>query len=128
MKILSIIAAAFIMLSAPAFAHDGTPHYVGQKVADSKQAVKSLNSHIAQAQVIFRKSKLADQDLEKIHEISYSLETASDKLAEEHPKNSTIDAVAEAVQALHYSSEKHKEKETRQWFSALQKANKDLKL
>lgn len=87
-----------------------------------------MHSKISDINKIVAKKKLSDQDLEKIHEISYSLETASDKLIEDHKNNSTVDDVGEAVQALHYSSENHNEKETRKWFRKLSEGVWKLKL
>ncbi len=127
MKIFKI-TAFLIMISSAAFAHEGTIHYKGEVVTSSAQAVKVLNAKIAEINQITLKKKLSGKDLETIHKISYSLETASDRLAEEHANNASVDEIAEAVQALHYSSEKRKEKETREWFAKLQVAVKKLKI
>lgn len=125
--ILTTLSLLLFSISANA-SHEGTSHYVGQKVANSKEATQVLNSKIADVNKILKKKKLLDQDLEKIHEISYSLETASDKLLEENANNSLVNEIAESVQALHFSSEKHLEKETREWFKTLSAAAKKLKL
>ncbi|MES2677225.1 MAG: DUF6746 family protein [Pseudomonadota bacterium] len=127
MKIIAL-ASILIMLSSGAYAEERTMHYEGKKIASSAQAVKVLNSKISDINKIVAKQKLSDQDLEKIHEITYSLETASDKLIEDHKNNSTVDNVGEAVQALHSSSENHNEKETRKWFKQLSQAVWKLKL
>jgi hypothetical protein len=127
MKIIAL-ASILIMLSSGAHAEERTMHYEGKKIYTSHQAVKVLHSKISDINKIVAKKKLSDQDLEKIHEISYSLETASDKLIEDHKNNSAVDAAGEAVQALHYSSENHNEQETRKWFKQLSEAMKKLQL
>jgi hypothetical protein len=127
MKIIAL-ASILIMLSSGVYAEERTMHYEGKKITTSAQAVKVLNSKISDINKIVAKKKLSDQDLEKIHEITYSLETAADKLIEDHKNNSAVDAIGEAVQALHYASENHNEKETRKWFKQLSQGVWKLKL
>lgn len=121
-------ALVLLMISFSANAQGRPAHYVGQKVANSKEAAQVLNAKIIDINKILKKKKLSDQDLEKVHEISYSLETASDKLLEENSNNPAVEEIAESVQALHFSSEKHMEKETREWFKVLSSAAKNLKI
>jgi hypothetical protein len=123
--ILTALSLLLFCVNANA-AHEGVTHYVGQKVANSQEAAQVLNAKIADINKILKKKKLSDQDLEKVHEISYSLETASDKLLEENSNNPAVEEIAESVQALHFSSEKHMEKETREWFKVLSKSAKKL--
>lgn len=127
MKII-ILTTILAMISFGSYAHQGVIHYKGQEVKTSAEAVKVLHEKIEDINQLTNKKKLTNADLEKIHKISYSLETASDRLIEEHKNNQNIDSIAEAVQALHAYSEKHKEKETREWFAKLKEAVKKLKI
>ena len=122
------LTAILIMFSCGAYAHQGVRHYKGQEVKTSSQAVKVLHQKIAEIDQLNAKKKLTSKDLEDIHKISYSLETSSDILVEEQKNNQNVDDIAEAVQALHFSSENLKEKETRKWFGKLKEAVKKLKL
>ncbi len=127
MRIITL-TAILTMLSFSAYAHQGVIHYKGQEVKTSSEAMKVLKEKTGEVSQLTAKKKLTGGDLEMIHKISYSLETASDKLAEEHKNNQSVEALEEAVQGLHFSAEKRKEKETREWFGKLEEAVRKLKV
>lgn len=98
-------------------------HYEAPTPETDESAQSLLNQKIGEIGMILAKPSLADSDLEKIHEYSYSLEAGVDKLREDHAyPNTLLDPIDEAVQALHYASENHEEAETRQWFEKLKTA------
>ncbi|MDG1286143.1 MAG: hypothetical protein P8P30_01105 [Rickettsiales bacterium] len=102
-------------------------HYEGEVVATTEMAKALLNKKIMRIGKIIAKPKLEGADLESIHEHSYSLETAIDKIrADKGAEEKIIDAADEAIQALHYASENHEEAVTREWFGKLVTASGKL--
>ena len=66
-------------------------------------------------------------ELEEIHEISYTLEAAIDKIrAEKAAEEAKVDALDEAIQAIHFASEKQEEAKTREWFAKLEPAAAEI--
>ena len=119
---------ATVLLAFPAHAdEDRTEHYKGEAVKTSQEALKALKDHNAEIAEILKKEELEFLDLENIHEISYSLENAIDKLiADQSEETSKLEAVDEAVQAIHYASENQEEDKTREWFAKLEPAVNSL--
>jgi plastocyanin len=132
MKKLLIILAVFTMTAGfygVAFAGDGISgempdHYTGLRFDTGEKALKGLQDHNARiAEMLKDEGELDFLVLEDIHEISYTLEKAIDKLtAEKAAAEETLTAVGEAVQALHQASESRDEAKTREWFAKLESA------
>lgn len=103
-------------------------HYAVDEPETDEQALVMLDEHTQKIEELMVGDALDDSVLEAVHEASYSLEAAVDKLRENvsDEQEATLDTVDEAVQALHYASEKHEEEKTRKWFAALQPAVKEL--
>lgn len=98
-------------------------HYEGDTVETAAAALQSLKDHDAKIADILKAETLEDSALESIHEISYSLETAIDKLiADKAGETAKLEAVDEAVQAVHYASENHEDAKVREWFAKLEAA------
>ncbi len=98
-------------------------HYEGAQMETAAQALQSLKDNNAKVAEILKAEKLEGKDLEAIHEISYSLENGIDKLiADKAGETAKLEAVDEAVQAVHYASENHEEAKTREWFAKLETA------
>ena len=123
------------VLASPAYADDHdhddeeqVHHYTAQKPKNAKAAMQLQKDSARKIDAILEKKTLDGADLEKIHEISYSLEAAVDELrkAQNTETEPLLDAFDEATQALHYASENHDEKKTRHWFTELKKASGKL--
>ncbi len=100
--------------------HETVQHYEGEMVETTEAAKVLLTEKITLIGNILGKAKLEASDLEAIHEHSYSLETAIDKLrADKAATETLIDTTDEAIQAIHYASENHEEAKTREWFKIL---------
>ena len=126
-KYLLLLGVSTLSLIAPTYtyaepAETKTEHYEGAKFEPVEDAFKGLNEHTAQIGEILKKDgELEFLELEEIHEISYALEAAIDKIRAEKAVDATkSDTTDEAIQALHFASEKQKETETRAWFVKLQ--------
>jgi hypothetical protein len=96
-------------------------HYVGEKPTTVKGALAELQSKTNAVEKILKKESLDDNDLESVHEVSYSLEAAVDFLRtkQQATQEEALDDLDEAVQAIHYASENHEEAKTRKWYLIL---------
>ncbi len=99
-------------------------HYEISKPNNIEEATEVLQKRTALIGEVIAKEKLDNNDLEKIHEHSYSLEAAVDKLRAEkaYKLEDDIDSLDEAIQALHYASENHEEAVSREWFGRMKLA------
>lgn len=103
-------------------------HYIGEEVTTIPAALESLSHRSEEISALTESEVLTDANFESIHEMSYSLETAVDYLREhsDASKEGLIDSLDEAVQAIHYASEKHEEEKTREWAGKLAAAVKGV--
>lgn len=132
MKNLLLAGAALIIatsFAAPAYAEDAdhdearVEHYEGKDFESNEAALETLNAKNVEIAEILKTEKLSGAQLETIHETSYTLENAIDKLiAEKAAAQPQLDAVDEAVQAIHHASENHEEATVREWFTKLEAA------
>lgn len=129
------IAIATLSLTTSAFAHgdedhahddaERVVHYEAETPKDEAAAISLLDGKADAIGTILQKEKLDGNDMEKIHEYTYSLEAAVNALREHtntDKQESAVDVVDETVQALHYASENHDEPTAREWFTKLKPA------
>lgn len=126
---LGLCSSLLFSTALPAYADEHADHkeqhvehYDAIKIESSEHALKTLKAKTTEIGVVLSKEgELEFTDLENIHEISYTLEDAVDYLREEKVADlEKIDAIDEAVQALHYASENQEEEKTRTWFATLE--------
>lgn len=103
-------------------------HYEAEKMGSVKDALAKLEEKAEYLTPIFAKEEITVEDLEHTHEVTYTMEAAVDKLraTANDAQGDALDAVDEAVQALHYASEKREEAKAREWFAAYQESLKGL--
>ena len=96
-------------------------HYTAEDVKTIAEAHVVLESKKQEIQEILEDKNLSVAALEEIHQISYTLEAATDRLIQDkaHAENMLAE-LDEAVQAIHYASEKHEAESVREWFTTLQ--------
>ncbi|MGH1404278.1 MAG: DUF6746 family protein [Alphaproteobacteria bacterium] len=101
---------------------DEAEHYEAIDVQTSEQAFSLLDEKTAViADVLKKEEALEFLELESIHEVTYTLEAAVDKIRADNAADSAkIDTLDEAVQAIHYASENQEEAKVRTWFVKLQ--------
>ncbi len=102
-------------------------HYEAH-LESSEDAFQALNVKLIEiGDVLKNESELEFTEFESIHEISYTLEAAVDRLrADKAVVDSKLDILDEAVQAIHFSSENQEEAKTREWFIKLTAAAKNV--
>lgn len=131
-QLLTGIALAALCFSTPAFAHDHEhedeeriSHYAVEAPETRDAAIAVLTGKTAEIGTLLQKAPLDSNDLEAIHERTYALESAVDKLVEDAVtdiQKASLEATDEAVQALHHASEDHEEARTRESFGKLETA------
>lgn len=105
-------------------AQERVAHYEAEAPKSEVAALALLqNTTDEVAAVLAKNAKLNDSTLEAIHEKSYALEAAVEKLRElktDSSQKAALINAEEAVQKLHHASEDHKEAEVRASFAALE--------
>ena len=103
MKHLTVLLVAPVLalgLSGAAHADERPDHFEGERAATLDEALAHLSTYNAQLQAILAKDELGPEDTAKIHELTYTLENALQKIESE------VDAMAEALEEVHVASER----------------------
>lgn len=90
---------ASVAFSSISFASDRPDHFQGKPSATVEQAVVNLKEYNAKLAILVNKDKLSLQELGQVHQITYTLERALEKLREEHEQ------VGELLEKVHVASE-----------------------
>ncbi len=103
---------------------EGTEHYKAVEIKSVDHAKTVLNEKAAAiGKVLETEGELEFLQLEEIHEVTYSLEAAIDKIRDEKAMDVTkVESIDEAIQAIHFASENQEEAIVREWFPKLQSA------
>lgn len=102
-------------------------HYEIAAPETAQAAIVLLEEKTAEIGAILANASLNDNQMESIHEKTYSLEAAVDKLRASYSNQTALDAADEAIQALHYASENHEQEESRKWYESLKPAVESIK-
>lgn len=129
-KLLAIFSVTVFTFSVPvvvfadetieAAAAPRPDHYQHIKIESSAHALELMQDVITKSAVILKKESLEFLDLEDLHKMSYTLESGVERLREDkYTDIAKLDALDEAVQAFHFSTENQNEVKTREWFTKL---------
>ena len=102
MKRRTALFAAAILASYPAFAQDtqdSVDHYAGESAETLAQAQANLAEYNAKMAATLAKPDLSANDMEDIHQMTYTLEVALAKIISE------ATALAETLERVHHASE-----------------------
>jgi mannitol-1-phosphate/altronate dehydrogenase len=109
---LGLVVALAAALAAPAVASEDEKeafeHYRAEKAETLEQAVKNFSEYNAQVAKVLEKAELSPDDVEEIHEATYTLEEALDRIEE------GMEELEEQLETLHRASEAHQEAEVRE--------------
>ncbi len=105
----SIISLLFIfsVTAGNAFAGERADHYKGKVPKSLGQAMNYLRSHNTQLNTLLKAEKLSPQQLDEIHQMTYTMENAIKKLKNE------VTLISDSLEALHKASETGKTKITK---------------
>ncbi|TQV73122.1 hypothetical protein FLL45_16850 [Aliikangiella marina] len=99
-KSITLAVAGVVLTCATGFVHaEQVRHFAGKEVADYSQALAVLKSHNHQLKLLLSQKRLTKADLEQIHQMTYTMENAYQKMQQE------LTSTAEALEALHLASE-----------------------
>jgi hypothetical protein len=94
------LALASMLLAAPALAQDDDfDHYEAVPSETLEEAVTNFREYNAKLAEVMAKEELSDSDMERIHELTYTLEEALAKIAE------TVEGLPVMLENLHLASE-----------------------
>ncbi|MGH1378444.1 MAG: DUF6746 family protein [Alphaproteobacteria bacterium] len=126
---VSSYSMAKTVVDTKAMSQEARDAHYKASIATSDQAFKALEEKVSEiSEILKNEGELEFLELESIHEISYTLEAAVDRLRDEKAADiAKLDILDEAVQAIHFASEKQKEAQTREWFAKLKPAAGDIK-
>ena len=100
---------------------EGTEHYKAVEITSVDHANTVLDEKTAAiGEVLKTEGELEFLQFEEIHEVTYSLEAAIDKIRDEKAMDmAKVDSIDEAIQAIHFASENQEEAVVREWFPKL---------
>lgn len=99
MKHAAFVALVAFSLVPPALASDTVDHYAPQPSATLEDALANFTSHNAHLAAILDKPDLSADDMEDIHQLTYTLEDALAKMIAEST------AIAVQLEIVHHWSE-----------------------
>lgn len=95
-----VLAAAGLLFTAPLLASDAD-HYEGKKAKDLEQAVSNLREYNQRLGKILDKEELTAEDLGEVHQLSYTLENALQRI------NQEMATIAGDLETVHQASERN---------------------
>ncbi|NKB55106.1 MAG: hypothetical protein GKS00_02115 [Alphaproteobacteria bacterium] len=107
--VLAAILAAGLCAATAAQRNDGEriDHYAAREAANLKEAVTNFSAFNDKVAEILARPELGPNDLEEVHELTYTLESALAEIRTE------LSGLADTLEALHLASEAHKAEATR---------------
>lgn len=94
--------AAVLALAAPALAdEEGVEHYAAEPSETLEEAVANFADYNARLADVLERDDLSVSDMERVHELTYTLETALALI------NERMAALPDTLERLHQSSEAH---------------------
>lgn len=103
----AIVLAIVLAGSAPAMSDDRVEHYEGKTAESLEEAVGHFSEYNAKLSEALQKDELTGEDLETIHELTYTLENALAIIRED------LAELADTLEAVHLASETHDPEDTK---------------
>lgn len=92
--------SGFMLQSAAIASDDRAQHFKGEPSHTLEQAVKNFSEYNKKLAVIMQKDKLKPIDMGEIHQLTYTLENALEKIAD------ALENIEENLEDVHQASEK----------------------
>lgn len=99
MKLFYAAVAAALLSVQPAISDETIDHYAGEPAETLEQALANLSDYNGRLEQILAQDSLSTNDMEDIHQLTYTLEVALAKL------NAEGAALAETLEQVHLASE-----------------------
>ena len=97
--VLMIATALFLGHAAVMMAGEKPGHFKGKPAETLEQAMSNFSEYNQKLSSILNQDNLSPQDMQQVHELTYTLENALNKI------NATMTELAETLEAVHVSSE-----------------------
>jgi len=113
MKCQALFLATAIMaagVAAPALGSEDEEefqHYRAEKAETLEQAVRNFSEYNKRIAEVLKQGELSPADVEEIHEATYTLENALERIEE------GMEELEETLETLHRASEEHREADVR---------------
>lgn len=98
-KTLSLVSVALLMAAGTAQADDRPAHFKGEAAPSWEVAVTNLTEYNQRLAELVNKDKLTAEDLGQVHQLTYTLENALERMEDE------IDEIGETLEKVHVASE-----------------------
>ena len=95
----TLVVTLLMFLSIPADAEDRPDHYKGELVETLQQAVQKFSEYNSKLEVLLEKEKLSAAEMATVHELTYTLENALNKI------NAELARLSETLEVVHKASE-----------------------
>lgn len=99
MKRRTALFAALVLAASPVLSDQKVDHYAGELSEDLTQALANFRDYNARMAAILAKDTLSGDDMEDIHQLTYTIETALAKIIAEAKD------LADALERVHEASE-----------------------
>src|SRR5210317_901812 len=97
---LTTLAVTLLMsLSMLAHAEDRPTHYKSEPSETLEQAVQNFSEYNRKLEVLLNKEKLTAAEMATVHQLTYTLENALNKI------NAELDKLSETLEVVHKASE-----------------------
>lgn len=97
--VLTIATALLLGHTAVTVAGEKPGHFKGKPAATLEQAISNFSEYNQKLSNILNQDNLSPQDMQQVHELTYTLENALNKI------NATMTELAETLEAVHVNSE-----------------------
>ncbi|MEF8833363.1 MAG: DUF6746 family protein [Halofilum sp. (in: g-proteobacteria)] len=99
-NVLSGLIAVMALLFTSGLAASDVEHYSGKKSENLEQAMTNLREYNERLADLLAKDELTNDDLARIHKLSYTLENALARIDKD------LDTMAEVLETVHLASER----------------------
>jgi len=110
MKLTMLMAAALLGLTAflgTAAADEKVQHYEAKPSETLEEAVRNFSEYNKKLAEVLARENLSDNDMEEVHQLTYTLEVALAKINEE------MNGIVDTLEEVHLSSEERNEAKLR---------------
>jgi len=110
MKLTTMVAAIALGIAAwtgGALADEKVQHYEAKPSETLEDAVKNFSEYNKKLAEVLSREKLSDNDMEEVHQLTYTLEVALAKINEE------MSGIVDTLEEVHLSSEERNEAKLR---------------
>lgn len=95
----AVLVALSLAASTAAFADDRPDHYEGKSAENLEQALANFSEYNKKFAAILAKKELVAADMHQVHELTYTMENALEKIRDE------LEDLADTLEEVHQASE-----------------------